>query len=936
WTSLNAVASKQSLVVKANGDQVDLGQFAEELPYQVYPAQLDGDSNKSYWLPMYFANWNDHSMVLPDKDAADIYRTNEDVKKKPNLGVTGAARNELLEKYDPVGLAVDLRYGRHYEFRVRLRDLSGGGIPADTPSISETGPNIGDCRFKRYVAPAQPRIPDQQNPDLEPNKDEVKQLSQLQLKRPLLGYPAVKYTGGYANPVQRLFDASHDPELDRTGHAFGIADPDVDRVEVTVEVQTLRMDNLLSVSGKENYIHLYTTECLFAPVNNEDDFEATLTIPIVYRDCKVLRTGNDKDLTVDLGLPANSKNLNQLVLPTARTVRLTLRSVCKDKVDNTQYYGLLNTENHDLDVRYSPIVQVLTYAPSLDETDLFLDTPTVPRLQGIYLQPDPPQLFDGTTKGLLLGHEVQKPPDMIERLAKQLDLEASGLTLTAPRGERVQFGCSNRIRHILSPENSSITFSSKGDLMNHWLCCFSVQIDRDWMWEGLEDRAFVVTRTKQFTHDKLEEREELEVGDIEIRHTAPFESLVEPRRNYTRLIFIDAVEPKNLLKQKDAPEKPRFPDTIEVSYTVETKFKPGHAGQRDGSEQQNCTLPITTPPSQIPKIVGAGIALSPYERNKEYSSTQPRRRYLWVEFAEPIEDPNDEYFARVLAYAPDQLISDNRPELFIAPEEPPLPIDPEYIRSVVKGASNNLPGLKAMQPMKRAKDSDRHYLLPLPPKLHENADEIFGFFTYEFRVGHYKDASTPDENDYVWCTAQSRYGRRQRVTGLQHPAPQLTCMVDRDEKKITVSAPYAVAVANGKNVTADPPRTDLWCLLYAQVKQADNRDFRNILLDNRRLDWRVQVERETDVNWFARYSKSERETLKKLNLMNWSDELSLAKLSRVLKLTDMTRVNKDSTKHGTAVWSNDEAVQLLEAYGLPGDASLSVLVVEFLPVITNF
>ena len=246
-------------------------------------------------------------------------------------------------------------------------------------------------------------------------------------------------------------------------------------------------------------------------------------------------------------MPADIENLNQIVLPTARTVRLTIRAVCEDKLNNGAYYGILNNANHDNDVRYGPIMQYVTYAPSLNEEELFLDTPSVPRLQGIFLQPDPPQLFDGTRTGLLLGHEVQKPPDMIERLAKQLELESRGLTLTAPRGERVQFACSNRIRHILSPENSSVTFSSKGDLMNHWLCCFSVQLNRDWTWDGLQDRAFVIKRTKRFTHDAAAEAEESEVGDIEIRHTAPFEALQESKRNYTRLIFIDAVEPKNHL-----------------------------------------------------------------------------------------------------------------------------------------------------------------------------------------------------------------------------------------------------------------------------------------------------------------------------------------------------------------------------------------------------
>src|SRR5262249_33747549 len=150
------------------------------------------------------------------------------------------------------------------------------------------------------------------------------------------------------------------------------------------------------------------------------------------------------------------------------------------------------------------------------------------------------------------------------------------------------------------------------------------------------------------------------------------------------------------------------------------------------------TLPITNPPAQIPKIASAGIALSPYRRNEKYSATEPRQRFLWVEFEEPIKDPNDTFFARVLAYTPDQLISNNHPDILVAPDEPALPIDPEYIRVIPPGASNDLAGLNAMQPMQKASDSNVHYLLPLPPGLHADAPEMFGFFTYEFRVGHYR------------------------------------------------------------------------------------------------------------------------------------------------------------------------------------------------------
>ena len=54
-----------------------------------------------------------------------------------------------------------------------------------------------------------------------------------------------------------------------------------------------------------------------------------------------------------------------------------------------------------------------------------------------------------------------------------------------------------------------------------------------------------------------------------------------------------------------------------------------------------------------------------------------------------------------------------------------------------------------------------------------------------------------------------------------------------------------------------------------------------------------------------------------------------------VKLADLTTVNKDATKYGTAIWLDDEVVQLLAQYGLPADSPLSVLCVEILPHITN-
>jgi hypothetical protein len=240
--------------------------------------------------------------------------------------------------------------------------------------------------------------------------------------------------------------------------------------------------------------------------------------------------------------------------------------------------------------------------------------------------------------------------------------------------------------------------------------------------------------------------------------------------------------------------------------------------------------------------------------------------------------------------------------------------------------------------MEKALDSDKHYLLPLPPGLHSESPEMFGFFTYEFRVGHYRytDSSIRhQQGQSVWSTSQGRFGRALRATGIQHPPPTLLCMVNRDEEKLYVNAPYALAVHKGKNVTSDPPRTELWCLLYAQVRQVDNKDFRNVLLDDKRLDWRVRVEHHKKLNRYELYDEHQRAILKHVSIMNWKDEIDYGKHRHTYKLADTDNTNKDGTKYGTVVWTNNEINQILDLIGLPRDSPLSIVCVEILPQITN-
>jgi hypothetical protein len=334
-----------------------------------------------------------------------------------------------------------------------------------------------------------------------------------------------------------------------------------------------------------------------------------------------------------------------------------------------------------------------------------------------------------------------------------------------------------------------------------------------------------------------------------------------------------------------------FPDELLLKYTITPHFNHIELPESDKPLDLYLHLPITGNPAQVPKIVSAGLAFSSYKRDGNYSSTEARKQYLWIEFDKAIADPNDAYFARLLAYAPDPLLATWKPELFRVTQDPPLPIDEELIREVMPGQSDDGSGLTAMQEMMKASNRDNFYLLQLPDGLHESSPELFGFFTYEFRVGHKQ----------AWTTAQARFGRALRNTGIQHALPQLYAVTGRDEQWLTVTAPFAQAVFDGRNITATPPRTRLWALLYAQVRMADNSDNRNILLNDRKMVMKNDA---------------------------------VPKFQAMIEASQYAK--QDFPAIGITAWKNNEVEALLEEQGLPKDNPLSVICVELMPGYEQF
>lgn len=879
WVPLCRVKNK--LELKLGTTTIDKINAERELGIEVYPAQLDARKQEPFWLPQYFADFIGNNIVLPDNDAIDIFK-----KAENNIVDNGKVKRvNKNNQYSAAGMdGFKLLYGNKYEFRVRLADVSGGGPAISDKRIYAAPMPQALCDFRRAVQPQPVRLTNNI-----PARDDVYFTdTSLKMRRPLLGYPAVLFTGKYANPVELLKADSTLAVTER--REVGLADPDVDAVEVLIEIKALEMDTLLryNTESQDSYAKLYITKRKF-PV----DFKGELTIPITFADVPVLKFEESKNLG-DLNFPGLTDDIDartDIVLPTSRDIRITLRPTLA-KQEN--YYA----KGTSLPLTGKPVI-LITRKASNDERALFHETADVDRIRAVWLQPDSDTYLKATIGEIVVeNYQPSNTSSIMKRLADSMDqgikvIEAKGMSLVAKDGNRVQFGASRLIRNNLSPDSTSITISTKSDLLNQWIVPITFMLNRDWTWDGAKPVSFKIFRkTKmvgagksQVQRNAIAYGDEELVGDIEMKQTINVQALFDADRTKTYLCFLDAVEPK------DSGQN-RHPQEMMVEYRVQAQFKslpsPAAAVTKDLDTILSLHLPITNKPAQVPKIVSAGIAQSKYVTDEVYSSTEPRKRFLWLEFAEGVKNPNDTYFVRMLAYSPDPLLGRWDNDMMKAPEEPSLPVNPEPIRITSPNHVDDRTGLNAMQELTKADDSDTHYLVPLPPGIHTSSAELFGFFTYELRVGH----------KIGWSTAQARFGSALRTTGVQHPPPQLFCTIKRNEKHIMVNAPFAQTVFNGANVTMNPPRTQLWALLYAQVKRADDKAYRNILLDDQLF---IRKRQKTNAAGLA-----------------------------------IIQSNTDAVQYGITGWRNKDVEAMLEQLGLPVDSNLSVLVVEMLPTYEKF
>jgi hypothetical protein len=763
WTSLSKVNAPLAV-------GVDLGVALEERWSEVLPTE----HSNQVWLPAWFLNWRGGSLVVSTNDEQRL------------MNVPPAPAEPAV----PVDAdAVELRYGRRYEFRVRLADTTGGG-----PTTGSAPGRVGESpvalhHVKRHRAPADVEID-----TITPAADGS--LANIRVRRPRLGYPEAVFAGGGPARAALLAQvAANDAGLPEDAAAPTVHDPDTALLHIRVLVRPPRFD---PQAGNDGFVEWYQTTRLFP-----DDPTQPVDLALTWQNAADYQ---EVDISAQLG--AEGSVTGPVTLITARDVRVEVRAVGRNDLT---YFG-------SQEARFGRVNEIDFHVVATEaaETNLLRPLPLSDTLRSVFLQPDP---VGDKAPMLAVVAQNEPSPALTGRLAAALDLVAEGPALMGQAGDRIAFGCAGLTYH-LAPDASSVEFADPAELAGQWLNAVQVLLDRDWTWRGAGSPTLVVTRTVSLPDAAGAVSETAVVGTIELMNTINVQAARKPNRTFTRLIFIDALPPRM------GPDG--FPYEMMVSYEVRLQLEGGAAT----TQAIETRLPIVTPPAQVPEIVAAGITLTPYGHDAEYASTTSRSRHLWLEFKEPLADSRDSWFVKALTSTPDpMLLPGGEPVADPVVLEGAL-LNPELVRLITPGQPQDLAGLSTMQRLEPSASSNRHFLVPLPPNTDAGSPELFSFYTYEIRAGHDRGATA----DPLWSTARGRFGEPLVLEGVQHPSPELACSVIAESNgAVRVRAPYATPYSGLRRLLPNPPNTEIWSVLYARVVQADASIRRNIPIDLRPL-----------------------------------------------------------------------------------------------------
>lgn len=799
---------------------VDLGIALEERWSEVVPTE----HNTQIWLPAWFVNWRGGSLVVS---------TNEEQR----LMNVPPGQPVLDEPVDAD--IVELRYGQRYEFRVRLADTTGGGPGIDMSPVQLGESPISLLHMKRHRPPGIVKI-DTVTAGLDGT------VPSIRIWRPRLGYPEAVYASGVDARIALLKQiAANDAGASADAKPPEIRDPDTSFLRVRVLIKVPTFD---PAADRNGYVVWYETSRPFP-----SDPELPLDLSLSYTNASDYR-----DINISSQLGAEGTVSGHVILPTARDVRLEVRAVGhNDMAYFASQEARLGREDE---------VDLHAMADLTAEADALAILPPSDALRSVFLRPDPIG-----QRAALRPVVVQNDPSpvLLVRLASEVELVADGSLLVGQEGERVAFGCAG-LTHHAAPDGTSLELADPGELAGQWINVVQAVLNRDWTWRGAGSPLLKVRREVSLPNAPGTILKTTEVGSIELMHTINIQAARKPERSYTRLIFIDALPPPI--------GSDELPYEVDVSYKLILMLENG-----DSITQTIAThLPIVTKPNQIPRVVAAGLALTPYDHDSEYAITASRTKRLWIEFAEPLADHRDAYFVRPLTCTPDPMLLPGVEPLADPDVVEGVPLDPELVRVITPGQVQDLAGFTVMQRLEPAANSDRRFLVPLPPNTDPNSPELFSFFTYDIRVGHDRGPDT----DPLWTTAQGRFGEPLVLEGVQHPPPELPCTVIAEPcGAVLVRAPFATPYAGLKKVLPNPANTQIWVVLYARVMQADASTRRNVQISLRQ----------------ACFPKRHRKGTVPLVVQ------------------------------GEVRWTNEEVKEALEVAGLPMDIPITALAVEILP-----
>ena len=124
------------------------------------------------------------------------------------------------------------------------------------------------------------------------------------------------------------------------------------------------------------------------------------------------------------------------------------------------------------------------------------------------------------------------------------------------------------LRHILSPDGSSLTLSSDADLTQRWINVLQFDL-ADWTWDGLAENGLVIHRTLR----RAGQADVVEIaGSIAVPHSlSQTETLRtdarDPAPASSRIVFIDAIDPKPKPVGAAAGDS-QFPRELSVTYEI--------------------------------------------------------------------------------------------------------------------------------------------------------------------------------------------------------------------------------------------------------------------------------------------------------------------------------------------------------------------------------